>query len=249
MLEAVTQGGLMTSGDKTSATGHRYGVLAVSAAVVVGGTLGLISLADAATESDGLAAFDPELTADAVSRRTPVLTAIARTLTFIGSAPVLVTLTLISAVVLWRWTRSLRAPAVLVLAMLGSTVLTTGLKALIGRARPDGTLVLGPVTETFAFPSGHTLNSTVFFLTLAALVCARITSRRTRTAVLAVAVVMSIGVGLSRVYLGYHWATDVVAGWTLAIVWVVIVLNAAAYIRHRLDQRKGEPAPGGPPPQ
>ena len=127
--------------------------------------------------------------------------------------------------------------------MIGSTVLTSVLKALIGRARPDTALVLGPVTETFAFPSGHTLNSTVFFLTLAALVCARISSRRTRTAVLAVAVVISIGIGLSRVYLGYHWATDVVAGWTVAIVWLVIVLNAAAFIRNRLDQRRDGPAP------
>jgi membrane-associated phospholipid phosphatase len=233
----------MTSSGKTGETGHRYGVLAASAAVVVAGTLGLIVLADAATESDGLAAFDPELTADAVSHRTPVLTAIARTLTFIGSTVVLLPLTVVAALVLWRWTRSLRAPAVLVLAMLGSALLTSVLKTLIGRARPDTALVLGPVSETFAFPSGHTLNSTVFFLTLATLVCARISSRRTRTAILTVAVVMSIGVGLSRVYLGYHWATDVVAGWTVAIVWLVIVLNVAAYIGNRLDQRRDGPAP------
>jgi undecaprenyl-diphosphatase len=236
----------MTSSGKTSETGHRYGVLAASAAVVVAGTLGLIVLADAATESDGLAAFDPGLTADAVSHRTTVLTAIARVLTFIGSAVVLVPLTIVAALVLWRWTRSLRAPAVLLVAMIGSTILTSVLKSLIGRARPDAVDVLGPVSETFAFPSGHTLNSTVFYLTLAALVCTRIRSRRTRTAILAAAVVLSIGIGLSRVYLGYHWATDVVAGWTVAIVWLVIVLNAAAFIRNRLDQRGDEPAPTAP---
>jgi undecaprenyl-diphosphatase len=181
-----------------------------------------------------------------VSHRTTVLTAIARVLTFIGSAVVLVPLTIVAALVLWRWTRSLRAPAVLLVAMIGSTILTSVLKSLIGRARPDAVDVLGPVSETFAFPSGHTLNSTVFYLTLAALVCTRIRSRRTRTAILAAAVVLSIGIGLSRVYLGYHWATDVVAGWTVAIVWLVIVLNAAAFIRNRLDQRGDEPAPTAP---
>lgn len=227
----------MTSTDNASR--HRYGVLGASAAVVVAGTLGLISLADAATESDGLAAFDPELTAEAVSHRTPVLTAIARALTFIGNTPVLVTLTVAAALILWRWTRSWRAPLVLLVAMIGSSIITTVLKTLVGRARPDVSVVLGPVTNTFAFPSGHTLNSTVFFITLAALVWPRIHSRRNRTAILAAAVLMSIGIGLSRVYLGYHWATDVLAGWTVAIVWLAIVLNVAAFVRARSEPPAG----------
>ena len=225
--------------DKDKATHHRYGVLVVSAVVVVAGTLGLIGLADAATESDGLAAFDPELTTEAVSLRTPVLTAVARGLTFIGNPPVLVTLTVVTALILWRWTRTLRTPAVLLLAMIGSSVLSSGLKNLIGRARPDVTVVLGPVSNTFAFPSGHTLNSTVFFVTVAALVWPRIRSLRYRIAILAVAVVMSIGIGLSRVYLGYHWATDVLAGWTIAVVWLVIVLNVAYFV-HKRGNRPGQ---------
>jgi membrane-associated phospholipid phosphatase len=135
--------------------------------------------------------------------------------------------------ILWRWTRTLRTPAVLVLAMIGSSALSSGLKNLIGRARPDVTVVLGPVSNTFAFPSGHALNSTVFFVTVAALIWPRIRSLRYRIAILAVAVVMSLGIGLSRVYLGYHWATDVLAGWTVAIVWLVIVLNVAYFARKR----------------
>ncbi|MFC5268072.1 phosphatase PAP2 family protein [Kribbella qitaiheensis] len=226
------------STDKDSAARHRYGVLVASAAVVVTGTLGLIGLADAATESDGLAAFDPELTAEAVSHRTPVLTAVAQGLTFIGNTPVLVTLTLVTALILWRWTRTLGTPAVLLLAMIGSSALSSGLKLLIGRARPDVTVVLGPVSNTFAFPSGHALNSTVFLVIVAALVWARIRSLRIRTAILAVAVVMSIGIGLSRVYLGYHWATDVLAGWTVAVVWLVIVLNVASFARSHWDQAR-----------
>ncbi|MFG1625481.1 phosphatase PAP2 family protein [Kribbella sp. NPDC049227] len=232
----------MTSAD--NATRHRYGVLGASAAVVVAGTLGLVSLADAATESDGLAAFDPGLTAEAVSHRTPVLTAVARALTFIGNTPVLVTLTIVTALILWRWTRSWRIPAVLLVAMIGSSVLTTGLKTLIGRSRPDVSLVLGPVTHSFAFPSGHTLNSTVFFITVAALVWERIRRPRNRAAILAVAVLMSIGIGLSRVYLGYHWATDVLAGWTVAVVWLAIVLNVAAFVRARSGPPAGDVATG-----
>ena len=117
------------------------------------------------------AAFDPEFTADAVSSRTPVLTALARTLTFIGDVPVLVTLMLIAALLLWRWTRGLRAPGLLLFAMAGSAALTYGVKALVERKRPGIPFVLGPVDNSFAFPSGHTLNSTVFFVTLGQAFC------------------------------------------------------------------------------
>ncbi|TCC49538.1 phosphatase PAP2 family protein [Kribbella pittospori] len=206
---------------------RRIAVPIAGAIVLVAGTLGVIGLADAATESDGLAAFDPALTANAVSRRTPALTAVARTLTFIGSTPVLVILTLAAALLLWRWTSSLRGPAVLILAMIGSSTLTYVLKTLVGRKRPDVTVVLGPVEDTFAFPSGHTLNTTVFFITLAALVWGRLRSLRNKILIAVFAVTLSIGVGFSRVYLGYHWATDVLAGWTVALTWLSIVLSVA----------------------
>jgi|1186.fasta_scaffold04163_2 alpha-1,2-mannosyltransferase len=127
----------MTSTDKDDATPHRRGVLVAGAIVVVAGVVGLIGLADASTESDGLAALDPDLTATAVSHRTPVATAVARRPTFVSNPSVLGTLTVLAAVLLWRWTRSLRAPAVLVLAMIGSSALSSGFKALVGRALPS----------------------------------------------------------------------------------------------------------------
>lgn len=223
----------MTPPEPAPRSPGRLAVPVTAAAIVVTGTLGVIGLADAATESDGLAAFDPGLTDKAVSHRTPVLTGVAHSLTFIGSTPVLITLTLVAALLLWRWTSSLRAPAVLLIAMIGSSALTSGLKALIGRKRPDVTLVLGPAAHSFAFPSGHTLNSTVFFITLAVLISVRLRSLRNKILVLAVAVMLSTGIGLSRVYLGYHWATDVLAGWTVAVTWLAMVLPVA-YLSRRL---------------
>jgi undecaprenyl-diphosphatase len=214
-----------------TSTRRRYAVPVASAAVAVAGTLGVIALADAATESDGLAAFDPEFTTDAVSSRTPVLTAVARALTFIGDVPVLVALMLIAALLLWRWTRGLRAPALLLFAMAGSAALTYGLKALVERKRPGITYVLGPVDNGFAFPSGHTLNSTVFFATLAALLWVGLRSFGARVSLVAAAVLISFGIGLSRVYLGYHWATDVLAGWTVAVTWLALVTLVAYFSR------------------
>lgn len=211
----------------------RYAVPVVSAAIAVAGTIGVIGLTDAATESDGLAALDPEFTADVVSNRTSVLTVLARALTFVGDMPVLVSLMLIAVFLLWRWTHGLRAPALLLFAMAGSAGLTAGLKALVERKRPGVTFVLGTVDTGFAFPSGHTLNSTVFFVTLAALLWAGLRSYSARTALAVAAVLMSLGVGLSRVYLGYHWATDVLAGWTVAVTWLALVSLVAYFSRPR----------------
>lgn len=218
---------------ETKPAARRYAVPVASAVVAVAGTICVIGLADAATESDGLAALDPELTTDVVSDRSPVLTVLARALTFVGDVPVLVTLMLIAAFLLWRWTRGLRAPALLLFAMAGSAALTAGLKALVERKRPGVPFVLGPVDTGFAFPSGHTLNSTVFFLTLAALLWAGLRSYGARTALAVAAILMSIGIGLSRVYLGYHWATDVLAGWTVAVSWLALVSLVAYFSRSR----------------
>ncbi|MFC5262097.1 phosphatase PAP2 family protein [Kribbella qitaiheensis] len=229
---------MTTTQEETKLSIRRYAVPVVSAAVAVAGTIGVIGLADAATESDGLAAFDPEFTADAVASRTPVLTALARAFTFIGDVPVLVALMLMAALLLWRWTRGLRAPALLLFAMAGSAGLTYGVKALVERKRPGITFVLGPVDNSFAFPSGHTLNSTVFFVTLAGLLWVGVRSSGARAALAVAAVLMSLGIGLSRVYLGYHWATDVLAGWTVAVTWLALVSLVAYFSRHQPEQQQ-----------
>ena len=229
----------MTETDKSS---HwHFAVPLVGVVVMVAGVLCAIGLADAATESDGLAAFDPGLTREAVSRRTPVLTAFARTFTFIGSTAVLVTLTVVAVLLLWLWTRTLRTPGLLLLAMIGSAALTVGLKTLIERQRPDATFRLGPVASSFAFPSGHSLNSAVFFLALATIVLLRLKSLWMKILLAVIAVALTIGVGLSRVYLGYHWATDVLGGWTIALAWLAIVVNIAYLTRRRQDTAVAQP--------
>lgn len=209
----------------------RYSVPLAGAVVAVAGTLGVIALADSATEADGLAAFDPELTTDVLGVRTAPLTALARALTFVADVPVLSVLILLVAVLLWRRTRTWRAPGLLLIAMTGSAALTYGLKLIVERHRPGILYVLGPVDTSYGFPSGHTLNSAVFFGVLAMLVCAGLSSRRARIGVVALAVLLSLGIGTSRWYLGYHWATDVLAGWLIAISWLAVVGTGAWVFR------------------
>lgn len=209
----------------------RYAVPVVGAAVTAIGAVGTIALADSATEADGLAAFDPELTKDVVSIRTAPLTVLARVLTFIGDVPVLIVLILVAAALAYRWTKSWRAPALLLFAMAGSAALTYGLKALVERQRPGISYVLGAVDTGFSFPSGHTLNSTVFFGMLAGFLWTGLQFATTRVVVATAAALLSIGIGLSRIYLGYHWATDVLAGWTIALTWLALVATAAHFTK------------------
>lgn len=107
--------------------------------------------------------------------------------------------------------------------MLGSSPLTVALKHVFGRERPNTDLLLGDPSHSFSFPSGHSFNTTVFVGTLAGFVL--FSSARTRDKLLAATTgALMIGaVGASRVYLGYHWATDVLAGWSVGLAWLGVV--------------------------
>jgi membrane-associated phospholipid phosphatase len=197
------------------------------------GTIGFVLQADAVDEGDGLAAFDPQLTANVAAERTAGLTKVAQAFSFLGSAWVLTTLTVIVAVLLRVLTRRWLPALVLVVGMVGSSILTYLLKVLIGRQRPDASMVVGTVSDTFSFPSGHSLNSAVFFGLLAGMLWYSSASRTIKILGTAVAVLLTVGVGWSRVYLGYHWATDVLAGWTVALTWLCVLATAVHLIGAR----------------
>jgi undecaprenyl-diphosphatase len=209
--------------------------LSLGLLVVVLGTTGFVLLADATEDGDGLAAFDPQLTADLVAHRHPPLSNIASAITFLGEVPVLAVLTVVAAILLRVGTRHWRPGLILIVGMLGAAGLTYGLKVLIGRHRPDASVVLGPVRQGFSFPSGHTLGSTVFFALLAAFLWHSGASRAVKLVGTAVALLMSLAIGLSRIYLGYHWATDVLAGWTVALTWLALIATTYAWL-DRSDQ-------------
>jgi membrane-associated phospholipid phosphatase len=197
------------------------------------GVIGLAGLADAAKEGNGLAATDPRVTAEFVAHRTPDLTDVARGISFVGDVPVLLLLTAIVALGLWVRTGRLRSATFLVVGMAGAEALTYGLKLLIERHRPGPAFELGPIETDFSFPSGHTLGSTAYFLLLAALVWHADVRRTTKILATVVAVVLSLAMGLSRVYLGYHWGTDVLAGWLVALTWLSLLATAMHLIRRR----------------
>jgi undecaprenyl-diphosphatase len=163
--------------------------------------------------------------------RTTWLTTVMRDLTWLGSTTVLLPLILVVGVALLRSTRTWRPTALLALSLLGAKVLSDSFKALVGRDRPR----IGPVVATasgHSFPSGHATQVTAVAITLAVLGAARTTSRVRQVAAWSVAAVLSLTVGFSRVYLGVHWPTDVLAGFALGSLWALLCIRVSG---HALD--------------
>nr|WP_299907889.1 phosphatase PAP2 family protein [Sphingomonas bacterium] len=105
-------------------------------------------------------------------------------------------------------------------------------KALIGRARPELTDHLVQVTSA-SFPSGHAANSAIIYLTIASLVVQIVEERRARLFILAVAVLLVTAIGFSRIYLGVHWPSDVLAGWSFGTLWALAWWALGAWARLR----------------
>ena len=193
--------------------------MALSFAAVLGLTIGAGELLGLAERPDGSTGFDRSITSWLVDHRASWLTTVARALSTIGSQKVLVPLVAVVAIVLI--VRGARGPAVLlVVVWAGAIELYSLAKNVVDRPRPPMHLWLTSASSS-AFPSGHATQSLSTFAGLALVAAALLPSAR-RPA-LAVATVVAAGVGWSRVYLGVHWATDVIAGWCAAAAWVALL--------------------------
>jgi undecaprenyl-diphosphatase len=126
-----------------------------------------------------------------------------------------------------------RGAALLVLAsVLGGSLLSSGLKISFERARPD-LVPHGATVYTKSFPSGHSFLSAVVYLTLGALLARVQPRRRLKIYLLGLAALLTVAIGLSRVYLGVHWPTDVLAGWTVGATWALLCWLVALWLQSR----------------
>jgi len=156
---------------------------------------------------------------------------LARDVTGLGGAGVLTILTLASAGFLVlqrkRW-----LAAYLLAAVVSGVIVSTLLKLGFDRPRPD-LVPHGQVVYTSSFPSGHSMLSAVVFLTLGALLATGQSNLRVRAYLIVLAVFLTGIVGVSRVYLGVHWPTDVLAGWTAGAAWALLCWAVAGRLRRR----------------
>jgi undecaprenyl-diphosphatase len=146
----------------------------------------------------------------------PWLTRAAKAASFIG-ADILVA-ALIACLLVFAFLRWRRAALWLTITMAGALVLNLSLKYAFHRQRPTPFFV--PLPHTYSFPSGHALFSVCFYGVLAGLLADRIQSLTVRICIWAVAALLIATIGLSRIYLGVHYPTDVLGGYLAAAVWV-----------------------------
>ncbi len=156
-----------------------------------------------------------------------------RDFTALGGTAVLTLLTL-AAVFFLLLTRKRHAALLVVISVAGGTLLSQILKFTIDRPRPD-LVPHGMAVYSASFPSGHAMLSAVVYLTLGALLARTQAQARVKVFLISMAAVLTMIVGISRIYLGVHWPTDVLGGWMLGAAWASMCWLLMLWL-----QRRGE---------
>ena len=223
--------------DLVRSAGWREFVLLLAVAAICGGILTFVGVTDLVSE-DEVHETEIRLMRDLRSAQDPSrpigplwLERWSREITSLGGGAVLSLMTalVVGYLLIERW----YASALLVLVSVGGgTLLTAGLKGFFERDRPN---IVPHLTDALSksYPSGHSMMSSVVYLTLAVLLARAMKRRRVKIYFVSAALFLSVLVGLSRVYLGVHYPTDVVAGWAGGTAWALLCWLMAYWLEQR----------------
>ena len=157
---------------------------------------------------------------------------VARDVTAMGGVTFLM-LTTLAVAGYFIMVRKYHGMILVLVATVGGLIISTFLKDIISRKRPSVVPHLSDV-YTSSFPSGHSMLSAVVYLTLGSLLARLVPERAVKVYFIVVALILTFLIGVSRIYMGVHYPTDVLAGWTAGLVWALICWLAARWL-----QRKG----------
>ena len=207
--------------------------------LIVGGTWAFIALADEVHEGD-TQHFDDRVMHFVAAHRGPEwLQEVGRDITALGSLVVLSLMTFAVAGFLFLQ-RKYGAMLLVLTATVGGVVISTLIKQFFERGRP-AVFEHADIVYTSSFPSGHSMLSAVVYLTIGSLLMRLVKGRLLKLYFLAVAMTLTLLVGISRIYVGVHWPTDVLAGWTAGLVWALLCWLVARQLQRRGTVEKDEP--------
>jgi undecaprenyl-diphosphatase len=173
----------------------------------------------------------------------PALDSVMNGITSLGSVEIVSAFFVLAVVLLFS--RGLRTEALFLAVAIGGSVALNGImKVIFQRPRPQ--LPWASVLPDYSFPSGHSMNSMVFYLALAVILWARY-GRKVGTVAVVTALAIAFAVGFSRVYLGYHYVSDVVGGFAAGLAWLLVVALAfevvpRTWARRPWAKRRDRPA-------
>ena len=179
--------------------------------------------------------FDNAVRAAVHGQASDMLTPLMRLFTFLGSTPFISICTILLVWMFWRTDRKHRA-VLMTITIVGATILMLILKYSFHRTRPEP-FFNTPLPPFDSFPSGHSMVSFCFYAALAALTAANEDNKRKRILIWACCVGLVTMIGLSRIYLGVHWPTDVISAYLAATVWVCTVTIAYHRWKHRKSRK------------
>jgi len=213
------------------------GLLNYLPVLIVAAILGAFGLlADEVVEGDTLA-FDRMILLwfrDTVHPEVPLgplwLQEAVRDVTSLGSV-VILTIVAVIAVLNLLLSGERRLALYVTATVIGGAIISTVLKIVFDRPRPD--IPGAPHVFTASFPSGHATLSAVLYLTLAAIFSTATQSRPLKVFYVATGILVTLLVGVSRVYEGVHYPTDVLAGWMLGSAWALLCWVGAQFLLHR----------------
>jgi len=167
------------------------------------------------------------------------LTTLMNLFTMLGSTAFLIAMSVGVFLIFFLKSRR-RAAALFAATMAGSVILNFALKLIFHRVRPVPFFDT-PLPSSYSFPSGHSLFSVCFYGVLAWLITARIRNRSAQILIWSLTVSLVLLIGLSRIYLGVHYPSDVIAGYAAAFFWgsSVVLVDSALEKRKKLRQAQG----------
>ncbi|NHC43079.1 phosphatase PAP2 family protein [Bacillus sp. MM2020_1] len=180
--------------------------------------------------------FDRDIIAAIQGLESPLLTNVMKFFTFVGSTPVVIVLIILLIIFLYKVLHHRLELILLISAIIGSAVLNQILKQVFHRIRPNFHRLID--ISGFSFPSGHAMNAFTVYVIISFLLWRHIPSKWGRSLLICISTVMILAIGISRIYLGVHYPSDIIGGYLASGFWLAVAIWFFQYYKEKRYNKK-----------